>query len=179
MTSISVTMTLTYPPVTAAVEWLEEVQGKSLDEIKTADAMAETDPKTVPADLRPGEEAKSLVCGECGRKLRSHAQAEFHATKTGHVDFSESTEEIAPLTEDEKKAKLEELRRKLAEKRSGTSEQDKVDKKKNEAKSYSVCQWLSQLTRITGDPSEEHQRDTGYQGRSEEERAAQGCRRKA
>lgn len=58
--------------------------------------------------------------------------AEFHATKTGHVDFSESTEEIAPLTEEEKKAKLEELRRKLAEKRSGTSEQDRLDKKKNE-----------------------------------------------
>ncbi|KAF6224063.1 hypothetical protein HO133_010637 [Letharia lupina] len=118
--------------LTAAVGWLEEVEGKSLDEIKAADARAETDPNTVPADLKPGEEAKSLVCGDCGRKLRSHAQAEFHATKTGHVDFSESTEEIAPLTEEEKKAKLEELRRKLAEKRSGTSEQDQLDKKKNE-----------------------------------------------
>ena len=104
----------------------------SLDEIKAADAKAETDSNTVPAGLKPGEEAHSLVCGECGRKLRSHAQAEVHATKTGHVDFSESTEEIAPLTEEEKKAKLEELRRKLAEKRSGTSEQDKLDKKKNE-----------------------------------------------
>ena len=125
---------LTWPPVTAAVGWLEEVQGKSLDEIQAADVEAETDPNTVPADLKPGEEAKSLVCGECGRKLRSHAQAEFHATKTGHVDFSESTEEIAPLTEEEKKAKLEELRRKLADKRSGLSEQDKMDKKKNEVR---------------------------------------------
>ena len=82
--------------------------------------------------LQPGEEARSLVCNECGRKLRSHAQAEFHATKTGHVDFAESTEDIAPLTEEEKKAKLEELRAKLAAKRAGTSEQDKADKKKNE-----------------------------------------------
>lgn len=65
---------LTCPPVTAAVEWLEEVEGKSLDEIKAADDRAETDPNTVPADLKPGEEAKSLVCGDCGRKLRSHAQ---------------------------------------------------------------------------------------------------------
>lgn len=131
--------TLTFPPVTAAVGWLEEVEGKSLDEITAAEAKAETDPNTVPAELNPGEEAKSLVCGECGRKLRSHAQAEFHATKTGHVDFSESTEEIAPLTEEEKKAKLEELRRKLAEKRSGTSEQDKLDKKKNEVKTCWIC----------------------------------------
>ena len=127
---------LTCRAVTAAVGWLEEVQGTSLDEIKAADAKAETDSNTVPAGLKPGEEAHSLVCGECGRKLRSHAQAEAHATKTGHVDFSESTEEIAPLTEEEKKAKLEELRRKLAEKRSGTSEQDKLDKKKNEV---NVC----------------------------------------
>ena len=138
--------TLTCRPVTAAVGWLEEVEGKSLDEIKAADARAETDPNTVPADLKPGEEAKSLVCGDCGRKLRSHAQAEFHATKTGHVDFSESTEEIAPLTEEEKKAKLEELRRKLAEKRSGTSEQDQLDKKKNEVRPCWNLQCLSKLT---------------------------------
>ena len=68
---------LTCRPVTAAVGWLEEVEEKSLDEIKAADAKAETDPNTVPADLKPGEEAKSLVCGECGRKLRSHAQGTY------------------------------------------------------------------------------------------------------
>ena len=122
----------------AAIGWLEEVQGKSLDEIKAADAKAKIDSPTGAAELQSGEEAKSLVCGECGRRLRSHAQAEFHATKTGHVDFSESTEELAPLTEEEKKAKLEELRKKLAEKRSGTSEQDRLDKKRNEVSPHSA-----------------------------------------
>ena len=148
--------------MTAAVGWLEEVEGKSLDEIKAADVKAETDPQTVPADLKPGEEAKSLVCGECGRRLRSHAQAEFHATKTGHVDFSESTEEIAPLTEEEKKAKLEEMRRKLAEKRSGVSEQDKLDKKKNEVRLLSVYNVSGKLSQVIGDPSKEYQGDTRY-----------------
>ena len=148
--------TLTFPPVTAAVGWLEEVEGKSLDEITAAEAKAEVDPNTVAAELKPGEEAKSLVCGECGRKLRSHAQAEFHATKTGHVDFSESTEEIAPLTDEEKKAKLEELRRKLAEKRSGTSEQDKLDKKKNEVRTCWICNAGGKLTQVVGDTSEEY-----------------------
>ncbi len=38
-----------------------------------------------------------------------------------HQDFSESTDEIAPLTEEEKKARLEELRQKLAEKRATQS----------------------------------------------------------
>ena len=120
--------------VQGALEWLEKVQDKTMEEVtaEMEEANAETDPTTVPAELKPGEEAKSLVCNDCGRKLRSHAQAEFHATKTGHMNFAESTEEIAPLTEEEKKAKLEELRAKAAAKRAGGSEQDKLDKKRNE-----------------------------------------------
>ena len=73
-----------------------------------------------------------MVCNECGKKFRSQAQAEFHASKSEHVDFSESTEEIAPLTEDEKKVRLQEMRERLAEKRATQSEQDKADKKRNE-----------------------------------------------
>ena len=49
-----------------------------------------------------------------------------------HQNFEESTEEIAPLTEEEKAARLTELREKLAAKRAGMSEQDKVDKKRND-----------------------------------------------
>ena len=124
--------------VQGALEWLEQTQDKSLEEISASasntasTAKDDDDPTAEPPALNPGEAAHSLVCGDCGKKFRSNAQATFHATKTGHQDFSESTEEIAPLTEEEKKAKLEELRQKLKEKRSGLSEQDKADKKKNE-----------------------------------------------
>ena len=124
---------LIYTIVQGALEWLEKNQDKSFEEITAAEADSkETDPNTQADALKPGEEAKSLICNDCERKFRSQAQAEFHASKSGHVDFAESTEEIAPLTEEEKKAKLEELRKKLAEKRAGGSEQDKLDKKKNE-----------------------------------------------
>jgi ribosomal protein L29 len=51
---------------------------------------------------------------------------------SGHTDFSESTEEIAPLTEDEKKQRLEELRKALAEKRAKQAIIDKEEQKKNE-----------------------------------------------
>ena len=78
------------------------------------------------------EEARSLICNECGKRFRGTAAAEYHATKTEHQDFSESTEEIAPLTEEEKKVKLDELRERLAAKRALGSEQDKIDKKRNE-----------------------------------------------
>lgn len=49
-----------------------------------------------------------------------------------HTDFSESTEEIAPLTAEEKTAKLSELRERLAAKRAVQSDQDKEDNKRNE-----------------------------------------------
>ncbi|KAL8907892.1 MAG: hypothetical protein Q9207_001129 [Kuettlingeria erythrocarpa] len=118
-----------------ALEWLESNQDISYEEIVATsenDAKAADDPNMEPAALQPGEQARSLVCNECGKKFRSQTQAEFHASKTQHVDFAESQEEIAPLTEEEKKAKLENLRLKLAEKRAGMSEQDKIDKKRNE-----------------------------------------------
>lgn len=114
---------------------MDQNQDKSLDDIRAPPATStndEDDANAEPPALNPGEAARSLICNECGKRFRSQAQAEFHASKTQHLDFAESTEEIAPLTEEEKKARLEELRRKLAEKRAGLSEQDKIDKKKNE-----------------------------------------------
>lgn len=120
-----------------ALEWLEANQDKSYEDIiatTVTPTHADDDPDAEPLPLQPGEIAQSLLCNDCGKKFRSQAQAEFHASKTQHVDFAESTEEVAPLTEEEKKAKLEDLRRKLAEKRTGMSEQDQVDKKRNEAR---------------------------------------------
>ncbi|CAA9964325.1 hypothetical protein CFE70_007014 [Pyrenophora teres f. teres 0-1] len=116
-----------------AIDWLETNQDKTIDEIKQQQAGAAADDASEePPALKPGEEAKSLVCDECGKKFRSVNQAQFHGEKTGHEQFSESTEEIAPLTEEEKKQKLQELREKLAEKRAKESEQEKEDRKRNE-----------------------------------------------
>ncbi|KXG52521.1 Ubiquitin-associated/translation elongation factor EF1B, N-terminal, eukaryote [Penicillium griseofulvum] len=112
-----------------ALQWLEDNQDKSLEEIQTQAQSAQDEES--PA-LQPGEQPRSLVCNECGKKFRGQSQAEFHASKSGHVDFAESTEEIAPLTEEQKKQRLAELREKLAAKRAVLSEQDKIDKKKNE-----------------------------------------------
>lgn len=111
-----------------AIDWLDTNSSKTLEDLKES---IESTEAGAPA-LQPGEAARSLVCNECGKKFRSTAQAEFHASKTEHQDFSESTEEVAPLTEEEKKAKLEELREKLVAKRAGMSEQEKLDRKRNE-----------------------------------------------
>jgi len=113
-----------------ALDWLEQHQDQSFDEIKQELALA-SNPDEAPA-LTAGDEARSLVCEDCNRKLRSTAQAEWHASKTGHENFAESTEEIAPLTEDEKKHRLLQLKAKLALKRATQAEQDKEDRKRNE-----------------------------------------------
>ncbi|VUC34791.1 unnamed protein product [Clonostachys rosea] len=116
-----------------ALGWLEKNEDKPLDELQ-ADAAEEDDDAATQAKIAELEtgQAKSMVCNECGKKFRSINAAEFHASKTEHTDFSESTEEIAPLTEDEKKAKLEELRERVRAKKAAASSKDKEEAKENE-----------------------------------------------
>ncbi|KAI9163010.1 UBX domain-containing protein [Paramyrothecium foliicola] len=121
-----------------ALQWLEDNQDKSLEDIQAAekskegDAADEDETKAEIAALESGQEARSLVCNECGKRFRNEALASYHASKTEHTDFSQSTEEIAPLTEEEKTAKLAELRERLKAKKAAQSVQDKEDHKRNE-----------------------------------------------
>ncbi|CAI6097621.1 unnamed protein product [Clonostachys chloroleuca] len=116
-----------------ALEWLEKNEDKPIDELQAGAAEEDDDAATQAkiAELETGQ-AKSMVCNECGKKFRSINAAEFHASKTEHTDFSESTEEIAPLTEEEKKAKLEELRERVRAKKTAASVKDKEEAKENE-----------------------------------------------
>lgn len=38
---------------------------------------------------------QSIKCSECGKTFRSQATASFHAEKSGHQEFEESTEEVS------------------------------------------------------------------------------------
>ena len=42
----------------------------------------------------------------CGKLLRTTEAAELHANRTGHANFSESTDEIKPLSADEKEKQM-------------------------------------------------------------------------
>ncbi|KAK5127497.1 hypothetical protein LTR85_006836 [Meristemomyces frigidus] len=114
--------------LTGAIDWLEKNADKSVEDINEESAAVAGDA----ADAESGAQARSMVCNDCGRKLRNMAAAQFHAEKSGHDDFSESAEELAPLTEEEKKQKLEDMRAKLAEKRAREAGEDKVAAKRNE-----------------------------------------------
>lgn len=113
-----------------AIDWLDKNANKSIEEMTTDEAGFE-DEAGAPA-LEAGETAKSMICNECNKKFRSMNQATFHAEKSGHTDFAESNEELAPLTEAEKAQRLQELREKLAAKRAGQANEDKLANKRNE-----------------------------------------------
>jgi len=112
----------------SAIDWLDKNGDKSIEDLKEEQAAAAGDA----ADTASGTQAMSMVCNDCGRKLRNMGAAQFHAEKTGHDDFAESTEQLAPLTEEEKKQRLQELKAKLATKRAGQAEEDKAANKRNE-----------------------------------------------
>ncbi|KUI61764.1 hypothetical protein VP1G_08932 [Cytospora mali] len=136
-----------------ALEWLEKNQDTPLEELQ-APAEDEEEGATAAAIKgleEEGQLAKSLACDECGKKFRTTALAEFHASKTGHENFSESAEELKPLTEEEKKQKLDEMRAALALKRAGQAEKDKEEAKRNE-------KIKQKATRETQDAKEELQR---------------------
>lgn len=74
-----------------------------------------------------GLEAKSIKCEDCGRLFKTQLEVEFHATKSGHNNFSESTEEKKPLTEEEKKVQMKLIEEKIAKKRAEREENEKQE----------------------------------------------------
>lgn len=72
---------LTLTTVQAAIQWLEDNQDKPLEDLQAEDAEREQGGPAI-APLDGGENAKSLVCNECGKKFRNPDLASFHASKT-------------------------------------------------------------------------------------------------
>jgi len=69
-----------------------------------------------------------MVCIlRCGRLFISQLEIEFHAAKSGHNSFSESSEEKKPLTEEEKKEQLRRLEEKMRQKRQEREEAEKKE----------------------------------------------------
>lgn len=116
-----------------AIDWLEQNQEKSFEEITVQAASDETDPSVEPAPPVAGEVPRSLICNECGKKFRSQEQAQFHATKTEHVDFAESAEEVRPLTKED----LDGLREKLKQKKLADRKAAELEARQGEAKRVS------------------------------------------
>lgn len=75
---------------------------------------------------------------------------------SGHQNFAESTEEIPPLSKEEAKEKLEELRRKAVEKRAEQALIDKEEAKRNEVGLLWCLKELHNVTCHSENSHEEH-----------------------
>jgi len=103
----------------AVVPLIQDSPREEPDGIETLmeESLGENDEKS--ADLQTGdtsasaEVAKSVKCDECGKLFKSTVEIEFHAVKSGHQSFSESTEAVKPLTEEEKREKVRKLEEKI------------------------------------------------------------------
>ncbi|CAO3664358.1 unnamed protein product [Umbelopsis ramanniana] len=109
------------------------VEGQSLQAAATTSSASTTGTAEDEGEIKDGEQtAQSLICNDCQKLFRDASAAERHAIRTSHQNFSESTEIIKPLSEEEKKEKLAELKARLAEKRALREVQEKEEKKSNE-----------------------------------------------
>ncbi|XP_062546463.1 UBX domain-containing protein 1 [Armigeres subalbatus] len=128
--------------VEAAMEWLlahadEDIPSSSGSSSSTQQqpevegpTSEDATPSTATDEAAPV--AKSLKCDECGKLFKSQDEVEFHAAKTQHSSFSESTEEKKPLSEDEKKAQLALLEEKMKRKRQEREENEKKEAQERE-----------------------------------------------
>ena len=97
----------------------------------------------------------------CGKLLRSEAEVQRHAAHTQHLNFSESTEEIKPLTEEEKKEQAQKwerervniifiisfirLQEKIKQRRTERETKEKDEEKKREQVRRKTGQELTQI----------------------------------
>lgn len=76
---------------------------------------------------------KSIKCDECGKLFVREDAIQTHAFKTGHQSFSESTEEVKPLTEEEKleqKLRLEQIIKERREKKMEQEKKEQLEREK-------------------------------------------------
>lgn len=73
-----------------------------------------------------------LIVRRCNKLFKSQLEVEYHATKSGHSKFSESTEEKKPLTDEEKQEQLRKLEERLKEKRKEREEKEKQEELEKE-----------------------------------------------
>ncbi|XP_075974061.1 UBX domain-containing protein 1 [Anticarsia gemmatalis] len=126
-----------YKGVEPAMEWLlahaddpAADVGQTVGSTSSADAAPPPAPEsstTTTQEPVDGAEVKSYKCDVCGKLLKDQDEMEYHAAKTDHSSFSESTEEKKALTEEEKKAQLALLEERMKQKRKEREEREKAE----------------------------------------------------
>ncbi|XP_042228110.1 UBX domain-containing protein 1-like isoform X2 [Homarus americanus] len=93
------------------------------------------------------EGAKSIKCDDCGKLFQTSEEVEFHAVKSGHSNFSESTEEKKPLTEEEKLLKKRTLEDKIRQRRREREMEEEKEARDRERKRIQMGQEIAERKR--------------------------------
>jgi hypothetical protein len=93
--------------------------GQAAESVEAARAEAEGELVTATVN--------SLKCDDCGVLLKDEDFATLHAHKTGHVNFSQSTEAIKPKTKEEIAEQKQRLQEKLVHLRAEKQRKEKED----------------------------------------------------
>lgn len=96
----------------AALDHLEAHQDEPVPEVTDMSQAQPVEQSTEPANaavnVRCSYLFESIQCSTCDKRFRDMDMAMYHADKSGHEDFSESTEAIQPLSPEEKEKRLAE-----------------------------------------------------------------------
>ncbi|KAK5980325.1 UBX domain-containing protein 1 SAPK substrate protein 1 [Trichostrongylus colubriformis] len=106
------------------MDWLISHEGEEIPSAPPAEgtAPATTDDKPKEEELTESTPG-SYKCNDCNKLFRDENGMMFHAAKSGHENFSESTEVIASLTPEQRAQKAAELRDRIRAARAIKEEQ--------------------------------------------------------
>ncbi|XP_074649180.1 UBX domain-containing protein 1-like isoform X2 [Tubulanus polymorphus] len=122
-----------YKGVDVAMEWLFAHQDDPDPEPAPPSVDDEMEETPASSDTAmTAQQPMSLKCDDCGKLLRDEDAVQLHAARSGHSNFSESTEEIKPLTEEEKQEQLARIQEKLKEKRVEKAKKEQEEAREKE-----------------------------------------------
>nr|XP_045581278.1 UBX domain-containing protein 1-like isoform X1 [Procambarus clarkii] len=130
-------------------EGQESVEEKGSGEGKETGVQQESgEGKSGEGEDETNEGAKSIKCDDCGKLFKSSEEVEFHAIKSGHSNFSESTEEKKPLTAEEKQEKKRLLEEKIKQRRKEREQEEEKEARDRERKRIQMGQEITERKRI-------------------------------
>lgn len=109
----------------------------------------------------------------CNKLFTTPEQVEFHAAKTNHSQFSESTEEKKPLTEDEKKEQLNKIEELMKQKRREREEKERAEQLEREKKRIQSGKEMTQIRKKIEDDEIKKLAEERRREKEEEKKARQ------
>ncbi|CAH8510665.1 unnamed protein product [Schistosoma rodhaini] len=143
-----------------AMEWI--VDNDSGDEEKGINGTREAETTDLPL---------SYKCDDCDKCLRNEDEVQVHSARTGHVNYSQCSDAVSSLTEDERREQMEKLQELLRAKKSEREEQEKQEEIEREKKRRQQCKTLSsakakfeedEIRRLVEQKKREKEEDRAY-----------------